>query len=175
MSKTIETARLTLRPFQDTDVDPLYEIQRDPEAMRYTFCAPSRAESERRLRAYANLLEALGYAPWTVVLRPESRIIGWGGLNVDPYDPGWGVEVAYFFHPAYWGRGFATELVQESLKQGFTWHNLETVGAFAHCDNAASIRVLEKCGFRFIGFEPQLNRNRYRIEREQWLNAAALP
>jgi RimJ/RimL family protein N-acetyltransferase len=172
MTSTIETTRLTLRPFQDTDIDPLYEIQRDPEAMRYTFCTPSREESERRLRAYADLVEELGYAPWTVILKSESHIIGWGGLNVDPFDPGWGVEVAYFFHPAYWGRGFATELVQESLRQGFTQHALETIGAFAHRDNVGSIRVLEKCGFRFTGFEPQLNRNRYRIDRKEWRVAA---
>jgi [ribosomal protein S5]-alanine N-acetyltransferase len=171
MPNTIETARLTLRSFQDTDVDPLYEIQRDPEAMRYTFRAPSRAEAERRLRAYADLLEELGYAPWTVVLRSESRVVGWGGLNVDPFDPGWGVEVAYFFHPSYWRQGFATELVRVSLRQGFTRHGLETIGAFAHRDNVASIRVLEKCGFRFAGFEPELNRNRYRIDRDEWVEA----
>jgi ribosomal-protein-alanine N-acetyltransferase len=175
MPNTVETARLTLRPFQDTDVDPLYEIQRDPEAMRYTFCAPSRAESERWLRAYADLLEELGYAPWTVILMSEARVIGWGGLSVDPYDPGWGVEVAYFFHPAYWGRGLATELVQESLKQGFTQHDLKTIGAFTHHDNVGSIRVLEKCRFRFTGFEPRLNHNRYRIDREEWLEIAKSP
>jgi ribosomal-protein-alanine N-acetyltransferase len=171
MPNTIETARLTLRPFQETDVDPLYEIQHDPQAMRYTFCAPSRAEAERRLRAYADLLEELGYAPWTVVLQSRARVIGWGGLNVDPFDPGWGVEVAYFFHPSYWGRGFATELVQASLEQGFTQHDLTAIGAFAHRDNVGSIRVLEKCGFRFFGFEPRLNRNRYRIDREEWREA----
>lgn len=48
-----------------------------------------------------------------------------------------------------------------------------TIGAFAHRDNAGSIRVLEKCGFRFAGFEPQLNRKRYRIDREEWLGAAS--
>jgi ribosomal-protein-alanine N-acetyltransferase len=64
----VETVRLTLRHFQETDVDALYEIQRDEDAMQYTFCSPSRAESERRLRAYAALLEELGYAPWTVIL-----------------------------------------------------------------------------------------------------------
>jgi ribosomal-protein-alanine N-acetyltransferase len=172
MTDPVETARLTLRHFQEADVDGLYEIQRDKDAMRYTFCSPSRAESERRLRAYAALLEELGYAPWTVILRAESRIIGWGGLNVDPFDPGWGVEVAYFFHPSYWGRGFATELVQAALEQGFTQHGLETIGAFAHRENIGSIRVLEKCGFRFTGFEPQLNRNRYRIDQGEWPAAA---
>jgi ribosomal-protein-alanine N-acetyltransferase len=168
MAKTIETSRLVLRPFEDEDVDALYRIQSDPDAMRYTFCSSSRDESEQRLRAYAALDEQLGYAPWTVVLRAEPRIIGWGGLSVDPFDPGWGVEVAYFFDPTYWGQGYATELVRASIEHGFAQLGLPEIGAFAHPHNAASIHVLEKCGFSYVCFEPRLTRNRYAIRREDW-------
>jgi len=169
MTEPVETPRLMLCPFQAQDVDALHTIQSDPQAMRYTFCAATRAESEERLRAYANAEAQLGFAPWTVVLRSEQRIIGWGGLNVDPFDPGWGVEVAYFFDPAYWGQGYATELVQASVAHGFGQHELGEIGAFAHQENGASIRVLEKCGFRFLRFEPKLDRNHYLIRRGDWL------
>lgn len=63
------------------------------------------------------------------------------------------------------------EVVRASLELGFTRHGLETIGAFAHRENVGSIRVLEQCGFRFTGFEPQLNRNRYRIDRAEWSRA----
>ncbi|MBN1429114.1 MAG: GNAT family N-acetyltransferase [Anaerolineae bacterium] len=164
-ARIIETERLTLRALREEDIEPLYRIQSDPHAMCYTYCTPSREESERRLWAYAALEEQLGFAPWVVILRSEARIIGWGGLNIDPFDPGWGVEVAYFFHPAYWGQGFATELVRISIDCGFEQHGLEQIGAFAHPDNHASIRVLEKCGFRYERFEPNLKRNYYVIVR----------
>lgn len=164
----IHTARLTLRAFTEEDVEPLHQIQRDPEAMRYTFWATSKEESAQRLRAYAGLAAQLGYAPWTVILRSEARIIGWGGLNVDPFDPGWGVEVAYFFDPAYWGRGFATELVRASLTHGFHGRALRVINAFVHRENRASSRVLEKCGFQFQCFEPRLDRNHYIISRDEW-------
>ena len=95
--------------------------------------------------------------------RGESRIVGWGGLNVDPHDHGWGVEVSYFLDPACWGRGFATELVRASLDHAFGALALPEVGAFARPDNAASIRVLEKAGFAFVRFEPRLERNHYAI------------
>ncbi|HMN27960.1 MAG TPA: GNAT family N-acetyltransferase, partial [Caldilineaceae bacterium] len=121
---TVETARLTLRAFRAEDVEPLYQIQRDPAAMRYTYVALSRQDAAERLRAYAALAEQLGFAPWTVIQRATTRIIGWGGLNIDPFDPGWGVEVAYFFDPAYWGQGLATELVDASLQHGFARHDL---------------------------------------------------
>jgi hypothetical protein len=37
----------------------------------------------------------------------------------------------------------------------------------------APTAVREKCGFQFTGFESQLNRNRYQIEREEWVEAAS--
>lgn len=169
----IQTARLTLRAFTEEDVEPLHQIQRDPEAMRYTFWAASKEESAQRLRAYAGLAAQLGYAPWTVILRSEARIVGWGGLNVDPFEPGWGVEVAYFFDPAYWGRGFATELVRASLIHGFHGCALREIHAYVHPENEASRRVLEKCGFRFQRFEPRLDRDHYIISCEEWCRGAA--
>jgi RimJ/RimL family protein N-acetyltransferase len=96
-------------------------------------------------------------------LRDDERVVGWGGLGVDPFDPGWGPEVSYFFHPAHWGRGLATELVRASLEHGFGALTLRAIGAFARPENAASIRVLEKCGFRLLGWEPALERNHYEV------------
>jgi ribosomal-protein-alanine N-acetyltransferase len=161
----IETEQLLLRPFRDEDVAPLYRIQSDPIAMRYTICSSSQEETEKRLRAYADSEKELGFASWTILQRSDERIIGWGGLNVDPYDPGWGVEVAYFFDPAYWGKGYASELVKISLQQGFNQHGLKEIHAFAHPENGASIRVLEKNGFVFLRFEPTLQRNHYLITK----------
>ena len=159
----IATPRLGLRPLGDADVDPLYEIQGDREAMRFTYAAPSRDECERRLRAHERLRAENGFAPWVAVLRAEDRVVGWGGLGIDPFEPGWGVEVSYFLHPAHWGRGLATELVCASVTYGFGTLALPAIGAFARPDNAASIRVLEKCGFGLLGYEASLARNHYEI------------
>ena len=171
MTHTIETDRLTLRSLREEDIKPLFQVQSDPDAMRYTFCATSREEAEQRLWTYAELEEQVGFAPWVVILRSELQIIGWGGLNIDPFDPGWGVEIAYFFDPAYWGQGFGTELVESAVKHGFRQHALMEINAYAHQENRGSVRVLEKCGFEFECFEPKLNRNHYVINREKWLKA----
>jgi len=164
----VETRRLTLRPFREDDVGPLFEIQGDVDAMRYTHAASSRQECAHWHRTYAAQTSTLGFAPWTVVLRDEARIIGWGGLGVDPFDPGWGIEVSYYFHPAYWGRGYATELVRAALQHAFDVLGLDAIGAFVRPANAASVRVLEKCGFSLCGYEPRLERNRYEIQHAAW-------
>ena len=171
-SAPIETSRLTLRPFRDEDVDALFEIQGNREAMRYTHAASSREDCARWHRAYAALESTLGFAPWTLVLRAEGRVIGWGGLNVDPFEPGWGIELSYYLHPMHWGQGYATELVRATLQHAFATLELEAVGAFVRPANVASTRVLEKCGMTLEGYEPRLERNRYEIQRSAWRGAA---
>jgi RimJ/RimL family protein N-acetyltransferase len=103
------------------------------------------------------------------VLRGEGRVIGWGGLNVDPFEPGWGIEVAYCLHPDTWGKGYATQLVRASLDVGFGTFQMPAIVAFVHQDNFGSARVLEKCGFRLLGYEARLDRNHYQILQEEWL------
>ena len=161
----IETPRLVLRSLRDEDLGPLFEIQGDREAMRYTYTAPSPEECGRRLWEHERTRAEHGFAPWVVVLRSDGRVAGWGGLGVDPFAPGWGPEVSYFLHPALWGQGIATEVVRAALAHGFETHSLAVIGAFARPDNAASIRVLEKCGFRLLGWEQALERNRYEVRR----------
>ena len=168
-----QTARLNLRPLREDDLPLLYEVQSNRDAMRFTCVASSLQEFSRRLRTFEDSRAGLGFAPWVVMDRSESRVIGWGGLNVDPFDPGWGNEVSYWFHPAYWGRGLATELVLSSLSHAFDTLSLSRVSAFAMPDNIASIRVLEKCGFAFLRYEPSLGRNHYEILSPS--ESAALP
>jgi RimJ/RimL family protein N-acetyltransferase len=168
----IETPRLTLRALREEDVDPLFAIQGDREAMRYTHAASSRQDCAHWLQTFAALESTRGFAPWTVILQTEARVIGWGGLSIDPFDPGWGIEVSYFFHPAYWGRGDATELVRATLLHGFGSLSLPAIGAFVRPANLASVRVLEKCGFTLLGYEPRLERNRYEVQHTAWSSVA---
>lgn len=160
------TTRLLLRAPEPSDVDPLFAIQGNAHAMRFTYCSSSREATAIRLAEYAARCAEDCFAPWTVVLTDEDRVIGWGGLNKDPGEPEWGPEVAYYFDPAYWGRGLATELVRESLAYAFDDLGLPDVGAFTMPVNVASARVLLKNGFERIRFVPELEREEYRIYKE---------
>ena len=55
-------------------------------------------------------------------------------------------EAWYKIHPAYWGKGYATEALAELLKFGFTTLGLHRIEAGCAVENTASIKVLEKTG-----------------------------
>lgn len=165
----LKTANLHLTPFQEADVEPLFAIMSDHNAMQYTYKAPSLEHHTQRLHAYAALETSLGYAPWTVRVHGDDQVIGWGGLNIDPFDPDWGVEVAYCFAPTTWGKGYGTELVRASLEVGFITFEIPTIVAFTHPENIGSARVLEKNGFVYTRYIPEMDRKYYELERDAWL------
>jgi ribosomal-protein-alanine N-acetyltransferase len=168
MSKppTRKTFQLLLRAPEPGDIERLFAIQSNPRAMQFTYCSPDREATAAYVESYARRFMEDGFAPWTAVFAAEGRVVGWGGLNKDPTQPHWGVEVAYFIDPAHWGRGLATELVQASLFHGFSELGLPEVGAFARPDNHASVRVLGKSGFTWVRFVPELHRDQFRISAE---------
>ena len=159
----LRTPRLSLRAFRDEDVPALYEFMSQTEAMRYTYVAPTLEHCAARLRAYEEMRRTHGFAPWVVFNSGDSEPIGWGGLSVDPEAPQWGLEVGYAFNPAHWGSGYATELVQCSVAHAFSVLAVREVRAFAMPENAGSVRVLEKCGFHLVRYEPSLQRNHYLV------------
>lgn len=147
LSDTITTERLTLEPPKLADVSQLFAFLGDPSAMTYTQCDKDLVSCRRRIAIHEWRRRHDGYAPWTVRCRDTRRIIGWGGLYDDPFDPGWGPELAFFFHPAAWGKGYGAELSQAALSAADNELRLPLVSAFAHPDNRPSDRLLRKLGF----------------------------
>ncbi len=125
-----ETARLKLRPPRLTDAAPLFDFLGDATAMQYTTPQASVRDCRRYLAAHERQRRRIGCAPWVVVEKQAGALVGFGGLYEDPFDPGWGVEVGYFFAPRAWGK--ATELTLFCItlaKQQARWPMLR---AFAH-------------------------------------------
>jgi ribosomal-protein-alanine N-acetyltransferase len=172
--KPFESQRLVLREFQLSDVDALYEIQGDCHPMRFTHWSESREACSDWLSRYEDTRSSNGFAPWVAVQRAQQQVIGWGGLNIDPFLPGWGIEVSYFIHSHFAGQGYASELVRAALKHGFDDLALESIGAFVKPSNEGSLRVLNKCGFQFVRYEAELERDRFLARYKDWRLASKL-
>ena len=173
----METKRLTMRPPEPADAPALFAFMGDRQVMQFTGVQTSLGGLRDYLAVHEAQRERVGYAPWTLMEKASGRLVGFGGLYEDPFDPGWGVEVAYFFHPAprrtsttattapaAWGRGYATELVAfciEEARRNALWPRLR---AFAHPDNVASQRVLLRAGFEEERFVAEMNRRLYGLD-----------
>ncbi|MDR6102374.1 ribosomal-protein-alanine N-acetyltransferase [Agrobacterium larrymoorei] len=158
----LETERLILRQARRADIPELFEFLGDPVAMQHTHSDRTLRECQRRVMVHEWRRRRDGCAPWVVIRREDRRIIGWGGLYEDPFDPGWDFEVGYYFRPEVWGKGYASELVNAALSCADDQLKLPEVWAMAHPDNGGSRRVLEKAGFEFMRHLHDRNRLLFR-------------
>ncbi|MFC4172317.1 GNAT family N-acetyltransferase [Microvirga sp. GCM10011540] len=161
----LETEHLLLRRPKLADVPALFAFLGDPQAMRFTHCDRTLRQCRRRIAVHEWFRRRDGFAPWTIVTKREGRLVGWGGLYNDPFEPGWGVEVGYYFHPDVWGRGYAGELTAACTHVADRTLALPEIKAFAHPENIGSRRVLEKAGFEVVRFVPEMERFLFRRER----------
>jgi RimJ/RimL family protein N-acetyltransferase len=141
--RPVETRRLVLRGFVESDLDAVAWLLGEPRVMRYIEDGKpvTRAEVER-----AVLPKVMGGGWWAAHVKASGAFVGWFELSA----AGRGVaELGYRLHPDFWGRGYATEgaaaLVEHARAVG-----LRRVVAYAMTVNAGSRRVLEKVGLRHV-------------------------
>ncbi len=91
-------------------------------------------------------------AVWSALLvhRADSTLVGDAGFLGGP-DAHGTVEIGYSIVPAYRGHGLATEAVRALTVWAFEQPGVRRVVAGCAPENSASIRVLEKAGFRHRG------------------------
>lgn len=160
-----QTKNLKLCGARRADVRDLFSFLGDASAMTFTHVDHSLQDCRRRVMVHEYFRRRDGCAPWVVRESDTDRIIGWGGLYQDPFEPGWGFEVGYFFHPEAWGKGYASQLVAAALSVADDQLKLSEVWAMAHPENRGSQRVLEKAGFIFARPLPERTRLLYRRHR----------
>ena len=165
MQRVIETKRLLLSEPKLSEVPALFSFLGDKSAMQHTRCDVNFRECRRRIAVHEWKRRHEGFAPWTVRLKTTEKIIGWGGIYNDPFDPGWGMELGYYFSPAAWGNGYATELCFAALQYSDEQLLADEVSAFAHRQNAASNALLTKLGFEYMRFVQDMDRNLYSRKR----------
>jgi RimJ/RimL family protein N-acetyltransferase len=153
------------------DAEELFAFMGDPQAMRFTHVQRSLHELRNYLAVHEAQRDRVGFAPWVLIEKAGGGLAGFGGLCEDPFDPGWGLEVAYFFNPVAWGRGLATELTRFCVAEAQRVGRWPRLAAFAHPQNIASQKVLLSAGFEEERFISEMNRWIYGLD----LTAKAAP
>ena len=148
----LETARLALRAHAAGDLDAVAAMWGDASVVRHISGTPStREECWARILRYAGLWPVKGYGFWAVVDKATGGFVGDVGLADFARDlspPIYAApEAGWVLSPKAQGKGYATEAMQAVL----AWADAH-LGTPTMCmldkDNAASVRVAEKCGYR---------------------------
>jgi RimJ/RimL family protein N-acetyltransferase len=148
----LDTDRLVMRAHTLADFDECLAMWADPLVTRHIGGRPfTEEEVWTRVLRYAGLWALLGFGYWAVRERASGRYIGDVGLADFRRDlsPGFGgaPEVGWALAPWAQGRGFATEAVQAVLAWGDAHIRPARIVCLIDSENAASIRLAEKCGF----------------------------
>ena len=143
---TLETERLRLRMFRESDLDVYARLCADPEIMRYLGEGKplTRAEAWRSMAGILGHWQLRGYGLWAVEERATGTLIGRIGHI---YPEGWpGFELGWMLDRAAWGKGYATEGARRALEYAFDEVGREHVISLIRPANVASIRVAERLG-----------------------------
>jgi RimJ/RimL family protein N-acetyltransferase len=148
----LETERMFFRKFCAEDAGLLFELDSDPEVMRFiskgkpTPLAQLETEILPRVLGYYRKSPPQGC--WAAHLCDGGDFIGWFHLRPDKITPE-EMELGYRLKRSAWGRGLATEGSQALLKKAFNEWDCPKVCARTLVDNLKSRRVMEKVGLSF--------------------------
>ncbi|MBN2557977.1 MAG: GNAT family N-acetyltransferase [Clostridia bacterium] len=142
----IKTERLVIKPYEDSDCEGMVRLLTD-ETISQTFMLPDFQSQEEAAAMFKRLLDySCSDDHYERGIYKDNELIGF--VN-DVEIKARRIEIGYVIHPGHHGRGYATEalgaVIPDLFQKGY-----EEVAAATFADNAASRRVMEKCGMRLI-------------------------
>lgn len=175
----LETDRLILRRFVDSDLPVLFAYRNDPEVARYQSWGVTDKSGLQDFMQSQKSLQPGTPGEWfqfAIELKSTGELIGDCVLRTGMEDSRQG-EIGFTLARQHQGKGFAFEAVSMLLEYAFTKLALHRIVAITDCENTFSIRLLERLGMRREGHFLQSIQNKgewrdeyqYAILRDEWL------
>jgi RimJ/RimL family protein N-acetyltransferase len=177
----LESPRLILKNFLETDFEYLVELDGDPEVMKYLTDGKPTLPSEAKeiiaavMRRADELQHKLGV--WIAFDKESHAFVGWFHLRPlkDSPNDHRNLDLGYRLKREYWRKGLASEVSLLLIEKAFSDLKADTVFATTMALNKGSIGVMKKVGLKFhSNFTeeqfPGTNKNavRYFISRSDW-------
>ncbi len=179
---TLQTERLTLRPWKESDAEALYRYACNPNIDPIAGWPPhTSVENSREI--IKTVLSVPG--SYAVVLKETDETVGSVGIMTARSEIGSAkmtdseCEIGYWIGEPYWGQGLIPEAVSELIRYAFEDLQMTTIWCGYYDGNEKSKRAQEKCGFIYSHTEnnkpvPLLNEVRTehftKITLEDWKN-----
>ncbi|MBN2850322.1 MAG: hypothetical protein A2Y20_10515 [Firmicutes bacterium GWF2_51_9] len=147
--KTLETSRLILRGFSESDLEDTYAYCVDPEVGPNAGWMPHKNKEETLTIIHHFMLNE---EVWAIVEKESMKVIGSVGLHADRKRSTPDVKmIGYVLAKPTWGQGYAVEVVKGVLEYAFEEMKLKMVTVYHYPFNTRSRRVIEKTGFHYEG------------------------
>ena len=147
---TLETERLILRRWEESDADDLFKYASDPEVGPPAGWPPHKT-MEESLGVIRNVLN--GPEAYAICLKPHGEPIGTIELKLsgktDLAQNDDECELGYWLGRPFWGQGIMPEAAQEMLRHAFEDLGMTKVWCGYYDGNNKSKRVQEKCGLKY--------------------------
>ena len=146
----LETERLILRRWEDSDAEDLYKYASNPDVGPIAGWPAHQSVDESR-DVIKNVLS--GEEAYAICLKEDGKTIGAIELKLnghtDMTDRDDECEMGYWLGKPFWGQGIMPEAVMEMLRHAFEELEMQKVWIGYYEGNTKSKRVQEKCGFRY--------------------------
>ena len=139
---SIQTERLLLRNWQDSDREPWAAMNADPRVREFFPSVLTREESDAAFDRLSSGLAERGWGLWAI--EADGAFLGFTGLAVPGFRDG--VEIGWRLAASAWGHGYATEAARAALDYGFTELGLPEILSFTAVQNLRSRAVMERIG-----------------------------
>ena len=146
--KHLETKRLYLRMFKESDWTELHEYYGDPECAKYTSRQPLKNyESREKVAALIGHWQLRSYGSYAIELKASRKVIGVAGLD---YPADWPEpEIQWGLARKYWGKGYASEAVRAVKQMTIEYLPDLSLISLIHPENSNSINLAKAVGAYF--------------------------
>lgn len=149
MKQILETERLILREFVESDADALTIILGDPEIMKFSSSGALDSSGIKSFLAKTqNRYKQDGVGHWAVVLKESNELIGAIGLIVHLIEGQKYLEVGYRLARKNWHQGLASEAASACRDYAFIQLKKDYVVSIIQAENIPSIAVAERMGMK---------------------------
>ena len=149
----IETPRLILRDWLESDNEPYIALNADPQVMEFLPSVLTREQTLAQIDRIAGAIAENGYGFFAAERKDSGQFIGFTGLNYVTFEGDFTpcTEIGWRLSRESWGQGFATEASKACLEFGFDKLGLNDIYAFTAVGNSRSENVMKKIGMVKMG------------------------
>ena len=147
----INTDRVLLRQFTDSDLENVFKGLSDPRVIKHYGVHFDNLEATKEQMTWFANLERTGTGIWWAVCSPDNQIFyGAGGLNNLAKDHR-KAEIGFWLLPCFWRQGLVTEILPLICNYGFDRLGLHRIEGLVESDNQNCKRAMAKSGFKHEG------------------------